>query len=247
MDKSVYEKMTVNELKEHLRKSGNKVSGRKSELIERLIKLGIPPPEKYIIPRYEILPGFEIYKKKFSSWKGNTCNLKFFPEFFDEKTSFSLYQHILDHLLVPSHTMRRFNRTYGNEGLVYRIRFKEKLVERKALPWSTIPFLQKLRDNVEKITSSNFTYCVVQYYPTGRVGIKPHRDKEMIPGSVIAGLSLGQTRTLRMSRHSQNIDVDLFPGSLYVFYPPMNDYWSHSILTDDSTHPRLSLTFRTLI
>jgi alkylated DNA repair dioxygenase AlkB len=113
--------------------------------------------------------------------------------------------------------------------------------------WTEIPILSKLRDIVQKLTSSEYTYCVVQYYPSGKVGINPHKDKEMIPGSTICGLSVGQNRTLRMSRNGKNIDLDLLSGSLYVLYPPTNDYWTHSILKDDSIHPRISLTFRTLI
>lgn len=247
-----YSRMTVGELKEYLRGHGCKISGCRRELIERLVHLKIPPPE-YRTERYRIYPGVCIHNTDCDEYVSSTCNLRLYNNLLGPKMSMGIYQHILDHIVIPPIIKKRFNRTYGDEGLVYTIEFggyggkPGKTVERVALPWSDIPHLKKLKRIVERVTNSVYTYCVVQYYPCGKVGIKPHRDKEMTPGSVIAGLSVGQSRTLRMSRRGENLDLEIPSGSLYVFYPPTNDYWSHSILTDESTHPRISLTFRTLI
>ncbi len=252
-----YDRMTVVELKQWLRKHNLKVSGKRSDLVDRLrendVKAPDEPKDPYLTT--ESLTKsleYDIQKKVYNERYQN-CNMHLYKHFVDRLTSKCLYTHIYHHLNIPPMVKRRFNRTFGNEGLVYRIKFggygtrPVKWVERKAEPWDEIPLLTQIRDMVQTITKSVFTYCVIQYYPCGKVGIKPHRDKEMTPGSVIAGLSLGVRRTLRMSYWGENIDISLGTGSLYVLRPPTNDHWSHSILTDGTETPRISLTFRTLI
>lgn len=149
---------------------------------------------------------------------------------------------------------RRCNQTYGDAGLVYEIVFggyggqPRQLVQRTAIDWSQLPLLIHIRDVVSKTVGQDFNFCVVQRYPSGRVGINPHRDKEMASTSLICGLSLGCERRLTMGppRHSSDtpVQLNLHVGSLYVLRPPTNDYWTHCIEKDESTQPRISLTFR---
>jgi alkylated DNA repair dioxygenase AlkB len=102
---------------------------------------------------------------------------------------------------------------------------------------------------VEKMVDEKFNVCVVQRYPNGSYGINPHKDKEMIIGTTICGISFGAKRKLRL--HSpkymklDNIELDLEHGSLYVLKSPTNTYWSHEIVKDKNINkPRISLTFR---
>jgi len=255
-----YDRMTVVELKEWLKKHSLKVSGTRSELIDRLQKNDIKspeiPPDPYLTSKSLVSLSCDTANKRVYNNGYQNCDIHFYKHFFHRLTSKILYTHIYQHLNVPPIVKRRFNRTFGNEGLVYRIKFggyggrPVKWVERKAEPWEKVPMLSQLRDIIQTATKSIFTYCVIQYYPCGKVGIKPHRDKEMTPGSVIAGLSLGRRRTLLMSSQGgllKEMAISLGTGSLYVFNPPTNDFWSHSILTDETQTPRISLTFRTLI
>jgi len=149
---------------------------------------------------------------------------------------------------------RRSNQNYGDPGISYTLRLGGygsrplKIIERPVLEW--LPDLKDLKDRVELATKAKYNYCVVQRYPSGRVGINPHRDKEMVSGTTIAGISLGQTRTLTMGPprwlvdEVLPVDIELGPGSMYVLKPPTNDYWSHCIQRDSTTECRLSLTFR---
>ncbi len=137
---------------------------------------------------------------------------------------------------------RRVNQTFGDEGLVYEIHWYGKTTQRKAQPW--LPCLIPVRDVLEKLTNQKYNICVVQRYPSGKVGINPHRDREMKAGTTICGISLHQSRTLAMLRGNKTVNVPLESGSLYIFYPPTNDYWAHSIPKDDTKEPRISLTFR---
>lgn len=96
--------------------------------------------------------------------------------------------------------------------------------------WTTFPALLQVKKKVEAVTGATFNYVVVQYYPTGKVKMNPHRDREMKPGTVIAGLSVGTRRRLTMSRTGcLNKSFILAPGSVYELKPPTNDFWAHAI------------------
>jgi hypothetical protein len=157
---------------------------------------------------------------------------------------------------------------------------------RPVLPWADLP---RLRDEVLQraaiIAQETFTVCIIQVYHTGKTGIDPHRDKEMVRGTMIAGVSLGAERRLHMSRcarqwvfdlpdknkpmsgdtsatwsemacsctftahgapHTRRtLNIALPAGSLYIFRPPTNDQWLHSIPKDDTIRtPRISITLR---
>jgi len=149
---------------------------------------------------------------------------------------------------------RRSNQTYGDAGLVYEIKFGGyagkpiNIVKRKVISWESLPILIQLRDLIGNVTGEKYNFCVIQRYPNGRVGVKPHRDKEMTKGTIISGLSLGSDRVLTMSPpsfiKSESVNINLTPGSLYVLKSPTNDYWTHCIETSNNDHPRISLTFR---
>lgn len=170
-------------------------------------------------------------------------NAEYHPSFISSTESEELQTLLAPHFKSSS---RRSNITIGNEGFSYTVTFRDNTVVRHAIPWDTFPAVQQLKERLEELYSTTFTYCVVQYYPSGKVGIKPHRDRELTPGTIIAGVSLGATRDLVMSRGAASITYTLIDGSLYVLHPPTNDYWSHSIPTDNTTEPRYSLTFRDL-
>lgn len=146
---------------------------------------------------------------------------------------------------------RRVNQIYGNPGFILKSAYGgypgKPLVEsyRPALSWDQLPLLIPLRDLLTRLTGETYKSCIIQRYPSGRVGIKPHRDKGLSIGSTICGFSFGATRMLVMRRYGHEpITIPLYPGSLYILHPPTNDHWTHSIDLDDTTEPRYSLTFR---
>lgn len=178
----------------------------------------------------------------------------YFPSVLSEEQSTELYNSILSSWQGPIRPNRRTNRSIGDEGTNYRIKFggyggrPEKIVERYGESWDCVPGLFAIKQLVEKIMGVEFSMCVIQIYPHGRVGIAPHRDLEMnnTPDRIICGLSLGTTRTLCLEkiRSTKKLEIPLENGSLYALCPPTNRLWKHSITKDDSTGYRISLTFR---
>jgi alkylated DNA repair dioxygenase AlkB len=174
-----------------------------------------------------------------------------------ENSLAEIHEHLESELFAAAPPNRRANAMYGDDGLVYRLEFggyggrPRSVVERPALPWREQPVIAHLRDLVSAAVDVRFNCCVVQRYPHGRVGIAPHRDKEM-RGATIACLSFGATRELvlhppRYARDAQARRFSLPAGSLYVLRPPTNDHWMHEIAKDASVRgSRVSLTFRNL-
>lgn len=187
--------------------------------------------------------------------KNSLLHLDFYPEIFDEKESTQIYRELVKLFCkdfpekIPpggvNTLRRRTNLTYGVKGLVYEIHWYGKITRREAKDWSNAKVLLEIKDKISELTNTTYNICCVQIYPNGKHGIKPHRDKEMKQGTVICGVSFGATRILNVARRADNINLELKPGSCYVFNPPTNDYYSHSILTNESKTPRISLTFRT--
>lgn len=147
---------------------------------------------------------------------------------------------------IMPQTTNRSSILFGDEGLIYRVTYRNVTTESEVNPWTSLPALPELKSLVDKITNQTSTVCVVQRYNDGKVGINPHRDKEMVFGTRIAGLSLGAQRTIQFTRsYHEPISISLPSGSLYVMNPPTNQKWLHSIVKDTKIkEPRFSLTFR---
>ena len=141
----------------------------------------------------------------------------------------------------------RTSMLFGDEGLIYRVTYQGSTTETEVLPWDTLPALPELKKLVERVTQQEYTVCAIQRYPSGRIGIGPHRDKEMVAGTRIAGLSFGAQRTIEFTRaYHDPFDIPLPSGSLYVMNPPTNQKWLHSIIKQSKIkEARYSMTFRT--
>lgn len=182
--------------------------------------------------------------------KRERLHFEYHPLFLSHEEADELYS-ILKSKCFPKSSNRRSNVTYGDEGVSYTVQFKNNTIVRVAIPWSEFPLLLKYKHRLEQLTGMRFNYVVIQRYPSGKIGIAPHRDKEMKSGTVIAGISLYTPRIIALHPPRYNrIDREIVRGllqngSLYLLYPPTNDHWSHEIEVDDSiTGERISLTFR---
>lgn len=180
----------------------------------------------------------------------STFNVTYIPSFLDSNISRDLFY--LCENLSWKNKDRRCNLTFGEDGFYYKVTIRNNSYNRKMISWDSFPILNELKLLAETETGCKFNCCAIMRYPNKSVGIKRHRDKEMIDGSTICGISLGNIRTLKLYPpkfgDSKEVDLKLLPGSMYILKPPTNSYWTHEIPSEISNNSsneiRFSLTFR---
>ena len=179
-----------------------------------------------------------------------TCDemdINIYQRFLPENDRDRLFKKIIEnprHIKNPLKGKKRNKTIYGSVK-EYNYFYRGKKVTTKIIPWEEFRPLQKLAKRIEKVTGQPYNTCVIQIYGSGSVGIKPHRDKEMKPGSIIASISLGETRRMKFERNGfDSLDVELESGDLCLINPPTNNYWAHSIPTDTTKDVRVSLVYR---
>lgn len=91
--------------------------------------------------------------------------------------------------------------------------------------------------------------CLINLYSDGKSSMGYHSDNTDIltPGTGVAIISLGSTRTLRFKNKldpSIIVDYTLDDGSLFYMDDGVQRDWLHSIPKSDTFSPRMSLTFR---
>lgn len=192
-----------------------------------------------------------------TGYSSEYLNVEFYPQYMTQKYATKLFHYLLENIEWKDRKGKRTAMSYGDPGCKYSYTMggyngrPEVTIEREVLPWSELPKLEIVRDVLAEFTGIKFNYCVVQLYPNGNAGIKPHKDKEMNIASSIVGISLGATRVLTFTPPAYNrickdsLSLDLLHGSMYNMLPPTNKHWKHSIEVDPSIcEPRISLTFR---
>lgn len=179
----------------------------------------------------------------------NDLDVDFYPHFLTPELAHGWYTYLES--IIP-HQRRRNTLLFGDPGLIYNVTYQGVKSDIEVYPWTDLPAITELKDLVEKITDQQYTVCAIQRYPTGNIGINPHRDKEMVLGTRICGLSLGATRTISFIKTIyrnpvplDQVNIPLISGSLYVMNPPTNQKWLHSIVKELTVkESRISLTFR---
>jgi alkylated DNA repair dioxygenase AlkB len=111
---------------------------------------------------------------------------------------------------------KKRNKTIYGSIPVYSYTYRGKTIETSIYSWRThFPEHETLTKRIEETTGQSYNTCVIQIYNSGAVDIRPHRDKEMKKGSIIASISIGQTRTMRFERNNyETLDIPLESGTL---------------------------------
>ena len=181
----------------------------------------------------------------------NKLNIVIYKKYLDENVSTELLKTILMdplHMKYPlvikvGQSSKKRNKTIYGDIKEYIITIRGKIIKTPVNPWKQE--FKELRDKISITTEQQYNTCVLQIYNSGQVGINPHKDKEMNVGTKIASISLGESRVMRFELIGfENIDIVLDKGDLCVINYPTNNYWLHSIPTDDSTNVRASLIYR---
>ncbi|MEP6711481.1 MAG: alpha-ketoglutarate-dependent dioxygenase AlkB [Ferruginibacter sp.] len=135
---------------------------------------------------------------------------------------------------------------YGDDGYAYTYSNTTK----QALPWTKE--LAELNKMVEEKTGAKFNSCLLNLYHTGDEGMAWHSDDEKALGenTAIASLSFGAERkfSFRHKQTKESVSLVLENGSLLVMKDATQSNWLHRLPpTKKITHPRINLTFRTMV
>jgi alkylated DNA repair dioxygenase AlkB len=187
-----------------------------------------------------------------SNYSCDKLDIDVYSEYLSAPEAKELFRKIMENPIHIKHTYtksgvpsKKRNKTIYGSLERYKYMYRGKSVETPIIHWDKFPELRTLAEKIGVTTGQSYNTCVIQIYNSGVVGIKPHRDKEMLPKTNIASISLGETRVMRFERHGfEAFNLPLDSGSLCVLKPPTNDYWLHSIPTDDTKNCRISLVFR---
>jgi alkylated DNA repair dioxygenase AlkB len=143
-------------------------------------------------------------------------------------------------------TTKRKVAFYSDSMIQYTYSNKTK----KGLTWT--PLLLEIKQIVTSYTSTNYNACLLNLYHDGNEGIGWHSDdeKEIIPNSSIASLSLGAERkfTLKHKLRKETHSILLENGSLLEMLGSFQKHWLHSMPKSKKImEPRINLTFRQMI
>jgi alkylated DNA repair dioxygenase AlkB len=132
---------------------------------------------------------------------------------------------------------------YADAGITYTYAG----VKKSGLQW-TEPLLE-IKQKVESITGSSYNACLLNLYHEGEEGMGWHRDneKEIVPESSIASVSLGAARKFAFKHATTNerLDIELANGSLLDMKGAIQAHWYHSLpKTKRVKQLRINLTFR---
>jgi uncharacterized protein YaeQ len=184
------------------------------------------------------------------------CELEYIPDFIEKNDKKSLYEKFLKELgfkrrivgEIHPYMINRATSLFGDEDL-----------ELESMPniWGKLDVkLQKwtkellqIKEQIEKITKSEYNICLVNYYEDGKRSIGFHSDKEEIgSNNYISSISLGEERKLMFrdkSDKNKTFEYILEDGSLFVMGKNCQENYEHSILKDEEVkNGRINLTFR---
>jgi alkylated DNA repair dioxygenase AlkB len=137
---------------------------------------------------------------------------------------------------------------YGDSEYLYTYSNTTK----QALAWTKE--LLELKQIVEELAAGGikFNSCLLNLYHNGNEGMGWHSDDEKSLGknNTIASLSFGAERKFlfKHKQTKQTVSLVLEHGSLLIMKDATQRNWLHSLpKSKNITHPRINLTFRTIV
>jgi len=137
---------------------------------------------------------------------------------------------------------------YGDKGLTYT--FSGVTVPAK----SWFPLLTDVKKQIEDLIGVTFNFVLINYYHDGSKNIGYHSDdeKDLVPNSVIASLSLGQTRWFYLKRKKDNkvFKIRLKDNTVVTMEGACQKLFKHSVPKQSLNvvkFPRINFTFRQMV
>ncbi len=143
-------------------------------------------------------------------------------------------------------TTKRKVAFYADPGIEYTYSNKTK----KGLLWNTL--LLDIKKQIENYTKASYNACLLNLYHDGNEGMGWHSDdeKEILPNSSIASLSLGAERKFSFKHKAtkETFSILLENGSLLEMRGSIQNNWWHAMpKTSKVITPRINLTFRQML
>ncbi|HYG51501.1 MAG TPA: alpha-ketoglutarate-dependent dioxygenase AlkB [Flavobacteriales bacterium] len=114
------------------------------------------------------------------------------------------------------------------------------------------PALSAIIEKLSPVIGFKVNNCLINYYMDGKSTMGYHSDRTDIlePGTGIAIVSLGETRTLRFRNIANKetfVNYTLAGGSLVYMTQEIQHTWQHAIPETNTQNGRISLTFRKMV
>jgi alkylated DNA repair dioxygenase AlkB len=163
--------------------------------------------------------------------------------YFDELFNNIAWEHERVVMFGKEITTKRKVAFFSDPNMSYTYSNKTK----QGMEWT--PALLRLKNRVEAITGSSYNACLLNLYHNGEEGMGWHCDdeKEIVPNSSIASLSLGAERNFSFKHKTtkETISLVLENGSILDMKGEIQKYWLHALpKTKKVIAPRINLTFR---
>ena len=184
-----------------------------------------------------------INKDGIAIYHGNVINAEDLTNIFTELFNNIAWQQDQIIMFGKSITTKRKVAFYADQHIDYTY----SNVKKKGLSWT--PELLKIKSLIEAHTGANYNACLLNLYHNGEEGMGWHSDdeKEIIPNSSIASLSIGAERKFAFKHKTtkETVNLILENGSLLEMKGPIQQFWWHSLpKTKKVQTPRINLTFR---
>ena len=209
---------------------------------EKIITEAIIEEEKNI-PKSLKLP------KRFTFLNENNCCVWVQYDYLTQKASHELLFHCQKDITWIQHNIKVWNKDIPLARLTCSLgrsyQFSGNIHPKSE--WTDLT--KALRDCINNDLKTAFNQCLMNKYRNGNDSIGAHSDeiKYLSGNGIVAGISLGATRTLILSEKKKNrkIKFALPAGSLFVMEGDTQLHWKHGIPKDNFvTSERVSLTFR---
>jgi alkylated DNA repair dioxygenase AlkB len=179
--------------------------------------------------------------------------IEYYPNFFDLDKSRMLFEKLLSEIpwqqddikvFGKLHPQPRLTALFGNEGKPYSY----SNIIMQPHPWN--PLLMFIKNEIEEVSTENFTTVLLNLYRNGKDSNGWHADneKELGRNPVIASVSFGAERSFLLQHNTiadAKLKIALGNGSLLLMKGETQHFWKHQIpKTAKPIGPRINLTFR---
>lgn len=179
----------------------------------------------------------------------------YYPSFFKQKKANDLFKILSDTIQWQQDDIRVYGKVYPQPRLTALYANNSNKYSYSNITMVPHQFTKELLDikkEIENVSSTIFTTCLLNLYRDGQDSNGWHADneKELGPNPIIASVSFGEERWFHFKHKSEkkiNQKILLQHGSLLIMSGTTQENWLHQLPKSKKiTKPRINLTFRVI-